>query len=341
MFKRDWGSIPEFVILIVTVLASAMYLFLQSGYGPSQRPSQQYEASQYAARADHRISVECTQGDIAASLKCANEIDKAYREQHTSDRDLSAQQYMAIWAFLMAVAGFGTLAVTWIGIVYIRRTLDQTVAANEAANRAVKVAREVGNDQLRAYVEVDAVRFYWGEETRQSPYIKISVKNFGQTPAKWFEVRQNFGFYDLAGAEAGKFPKHFSELPLPPTFEPKRNGINPGSRIGTAPGPFIPHPKPFWNCLLVEEGIRRKQVTPTHGLLVYGEIRYCTIFDEIFISQFFFGKSFIDDFEVESVEEIASRETTFGKEVDQIITERPQRLSRLPIELDLYRREDA
>lgn len=182
MSDGNWYSKPEFIVLVSTVLVGAFVIFLKSGYGPSQRPNQWYEASQYADRANQRIAVECLQEEVAARLKCANEIEATYREQHTSERDLSAQQYMAIWAFLMAVASIGALAITWIGIVYIRRTLDQTIAATEAAQSAVQVTREIGEAQVRAYITIKSCEIIFNKDENVASF-NFEVENTGQSPA--------------------------------------------------------------------------------------------------------------------------------------------------------------
>lgn len=185
MAKPSWGAIPAFVILLLTILASAFAIYLQSGYGPSERPSQQYEVSKYAVLANERKIVECTQGDIVARLKCENEIEIAYRVQHTSDRDLSAQQYMAIWAFLMAIASFGSVAVAWVGIVYIRRTLNHSVAATKAANEAVAVTGRIGEAQLRGYVFIKSHKV---KVTPESLDFVLNITACGESPVRALQV---------------------------------------------------------------------------------------------------------------------------------------------------------
>jgi hypothetical protein len=94
--------------------------------------------------------------------------------------DLWAQSLMALWAF-------GQLILTGVGIWYIRKTLLETEAAvklagkgNDAAQAAVEVTREIGEAQVRCYVQITKVAMdYAGLE----PVIVFSLHNSGQSPA--------------------------------------------------------------------------------------------------------------------------------------------------------------
>jgi hypothetical protein len=78
----------------------------------------------------------------------------------------------------------------------------------------------------------------------------------------------------------------------------------------------------------------------THGVLVYGEIRYCTIFDEIYISQFLFGAGTLEAYEAEETverEKVVQNGITFTRGTS---FEKPQNLTRLPTSLELYKAEE-
>lgn len=83
---------------------------------------------------------------------------------------------------------YSTIAV-WVGTVLLIITLVLGWFANRAAVDAVRVTREVGRDQSRAYIFAD-----WAvaEDRGSYSYVGISFVNSSATPAKWIKVFCSF-----------------------------------------------------------------------------------------------------------------------------------------------------
>lgn len=124
-------------------------------------------------------------------------------EQDSRDlqkRDLIAQEgmnratqsiedatWLMLWATIASVffVAIGTFLLVW--------TLRLTREANKAARDAVEVTREIGEAQVRAYVNVERA-----EVTGLAPNGRlrfyVNFKNTGATPAKNFQIRSMVGF---------------------------------------------------------------------------------------------------------------------------------------------------
>ena len=94
---------------------------------------------------------------------------------------------MAEWAFYMMIATCVTVAITAVGVFYIKRTLDATrdaveeaAIASKAAEAAVEVTRVSAEAQLRAYLHIASITPDWNQA--RAIRIDISMKNRGQTP---------------------------------------------------------------------------------------------------------------------------------------------------------------
>lgn len=182
------------LVLIVVVLVGIV-AFQKSGYEHVNPVSNEYETSEYQKRANARVENECSGIQGVDFAKCANEIEKAARDAHRSQKDLKAQRYMALWAFFMAAAGIVGLIVTGVGLYFIYRTLVASEKATKAAVEAVNVTRDMGERQIRAYLAVEnsTVR---NLAVGQNMKIEFSLKNSGQSPAKNVSVETIICFTD-------------------------------------------------------------------------------------------------------------------------------------------------
>ncbi|MEI4262771.1 hypothetical protein V8352_13470 [Roseovarius sp. D0-M9] len=227
----------------------------------------------------------------------------------------------------------------WIGTFLLIVTLILTWMANRAAQAAVRVTRETGRDQARAYVEVDAVKFYWGTKAGQKPEFKISLRNHGATPAKWLQVRQDYRLYTHKENES--VPTNFQNLRLPTEYDERWNGLASSENEQLTSGPPIRDAQEMAKC---RYDLPRAGYTPalnTHGVIVFGEVRYCTIFNEIYTSQFYFGAASLEAFQANEPEIIDKRQGQNEIELVRLIREIPQSLSRFPVKLDLYQKHDT
>jgi hypothetical protein len=166
--------------------------------------------------------------------------------------DLTAQENMARatnWIAWFSMLAFVTAGA---GVLLLVRNLN--------------VTREVGRDQSRAYVHVKSVR--WLEDSESSEFTMF-VENSGATPVKRFEI----------------FAECLTKDPmieLPSRIQPIEmkgwNGLpsNDVFQLKFAPK-FIPN----------EDAILARDILGTY-LIFRGIIRYTTIFNEIFESEFSF-----------------------------------------------------
>ncbi len=122
--------------------------------------------------------------------------DAGYAEEK-EQRDLIAQEFMALWAFWMAVfAGittlvtfFGTILI-WRQIILTRKAVEDTGEATKAMREANEIARSNAMQSLRAYVDIHSVNIVSpdpeiGRDLRPvDRELVVIVRNYGQTPAK-------------------------------------------------------------------------------------------------------------------------------------------------------------
>ena len=148
------------------------------------------------------LLVDIIEDEAAAEARKRREAEA---RQNQKD-DLVAQQGMDRATQAMQQYSY---VQTWLigsGTALLIVTLLLTLQANLAAREAVKVTREIGEKQLRAYLfldnelPIDPFRIAAGEP----PHGMVNIKNFGQTPA-----------YDIV-CQRGAFD---GPWPIPDNFE--------------------------------------------------------------------------------------------------------------------------
>jgi len=152
------------------------------------------------------LQVEIVESDSTSDTRNSQEEEAKQREIE----DLIAQQGMnaatqsidAATQDMRDYALYSTILVG-VGTVLVFITLILTWYANSSALAAVRVTRETGRDQTRAYVDVSECEIvYTG---LGNIWITIFVKNSGQTPAR------SFGYIDAIGeiiARESDEPQH-------------------------------------------------------------------------------------------------------------------------------------
>ncbi len=124
----------------------------------------------------------------------SEEESKRIAEQ--AAKDLAAQTEMAAWAMDMAIASILSALFTFGGLVLIWRTLHHTRRAADAtadmlieakrsaaaAEGAVDATRDVGEKQVRAYLQIRALSVTVGSKKGKIG-ASIEVTNSGQSPA--------------------------------------------------------------------------------------------------------------------------------------------------------------
>ncbi len=103
-------------------------------------------------------------------------------------RDLLAQESMAYWTRVTAFTAIGALLLTAFGIALLKETLEATRGAvreaeeaTAAANKSVEVARQTGQNQVRAYLYVKPQLIFHGRP-QPTKYV-VHICNCGHSPA--------------------------------------------------------------------------------------------------------------------------------------------------------------
>jgi hypothetical protein len=141
---------------------------------------QDQAAREYAASAQkYEESKRIVTAEAAISRPYTG--DKSYREEWRAERQLEAERWTAESNYWSAVA-------TCIGIFFLAATLWQTIAATRAAGdaanaaeRAIAVAQENANRELRAYIFAKPTNVSLNNGRLES--VTLSVRNHGATPA--------------------------------------------------------------------------------------------------------------------------------------------------------------
>lgn len=135
----------------------------------------------YEATKDRTLAA-CVDTEPTALRECVVKAAEAAQSQSEARQDLYAQQDMSKWAFLMMIISGLTFLATLLGIVCIRDTLIETRRAVKSADDAVKVTREIGQAQVRAYISASnaSISMVDTGEIR----IHYTLTNTGQSPAR-------------------------------------------------------------------------------------------------------------------------------------------------------------
>lgn len=157
----------------------------------SKSPLRQENTEQQPSKPRRPIPIQIIQDESAADARKSKEQEAEQREI----KDLLAQEGMnrATQEINSATQVMRDYAIysTWIvgfGTILLIVTLWLTYKAGKSAQDAIEITRETGRDQSRAYVHVEATELHWRSKEMEYPEIYVTIKNTGQTPAKWFEV---------------------------------------------------------------------------------------------------------------------------------------------------------
>lgn len=118
-------------------------------------------------------------GALALIIPTPMADPKPERNEWREEQDLYAQRQMAKWAFWMLVISGAGVVVGGLGLLFLKRTLDETRAMTEAT-------REIGENQTRAYCIIKSayVTTPQGMENQDKLIgLCVEVENTGPTPA--------------------------------------------------------------------------------------------------------------------------------------------------------------
>jgi hypothetical protein len=171
----------------------AVSLAFGLGFLGGHQKNQADSVYRYSQSARESAQGECVGVDPGRMFECVVEKAEASGQTAHDAQDLQAQQQAAWGAMLSSVWAFGALVAAFLGLVWIKGTLDstreavaQTTEATEEMREANRIATDNAKRQLRPYVHILSADLKLSDEGK--PIAKIFWKNFGQTPALDFEA---------------------------------------------------------------------------------------------------------------------------------------------------------
>ena len=267
--NRDSHGLISAVVVGISLLVVAVgiifwgYSKQTEYYRDADENNSKYARNTYAPEANRCIILP-----LEAQFDCIAKASDEYRNYRRDENDLVAQKTSALWSYLMGSAAVIGMILSAFGIFLIWRTFSATKEANE-------IAKETGRDQSRAYVDIEKAELRLGSQAMSNPGILVYVRNSGSTPAKWFSIESAVSIRPV-DLEASSI----SDLNLHDKFFLRWNAIAGPSQLTV--------PVSVKNEI---EELRQAYLSPaTHQIIVGGIIRYETIFDEIFETEFLFTR---------------------------------------------------
>jgi hypothetical protein len=249
MPKRTWLA-P--IVLGIVVLGFVSGVQAQVGQNDEQRQTSPEENP--ADSSSFAIPIEIIEDQAEADAR-------QRREQEADQRqidDLLAQQGMDQATQRMTDLAEKQTWLIGIGTLLLFVTLYFAYQANRAAFAAVKVTKDIGERQVRAYVHPDGFTLTHTDD-EFLPCVTMHYKNFGQSPARRIvkDIKVSFVFIGRAQVKESEFKADETGLDL-----------GPGQRKSTS--------AVFRFYTGLREAIVKEMVT----LHVHGTIRYFDVFDE-------------------------------------------------------------
>lgn len=210
----------------VFLFAAAALIYPLGFLNGREAERRQQTPASYSKSAQADAKRACARLQGGAAFECIYEKVEASQEQARAEQDLSAQQRAADSALASAVIALLTLAISIVGVWFVKRTLDATLDAVQDTSRATAameaqnlLAAETAHHQLRAYILPKSARIS-GVELDKAPRVDLTFSNSGATMAHNVDLDV---WFDL-------FPMDISEdLLVPSPVE------------GTSKGPMGPH----------------------------------------------------------------------------------------------------
>jgi len=318
MPTSNWSS-ARYAITGFTVLIILVFITIgahEFGFDSGKDEGERIANSDTYSRHTQQDIQKCLRGPESEVQECIEKVVEATNEHKRAEGDLKAQKTMARFTFVMGLTGVVGLFVGSFSMYLIWLTVRET--------------RRVGRDQSRAYLHVDEVEFYWGNEELEFPKIRAYIKNSGNTPAKWYQIRVKPHVYKFEEA-ATAHPSKWSEIGLDEEFRGRWNGIPPsGDGRGISAAVELADER-----VDIHKALHGLYSAQDYGFTIFGEIQYCTFFDEVFTSQFCYGSHGLRPFKI--------KDTVVEEQSGISITrnlEEPIILSRWSFDLETYRRDD-
>ncbi|MEW9616803.1 hypothetical protein AB3G45_23635 [Shinella sp. S4-D37] len=182
MSRGYWIIVVAFGLIVSPYLGQAQQHSDQTNREADQESDQAYKLP-------FTIGVDVVEKEAATKARERHEAEAREREK----RDLVAQEGMnaatkEINAATQAMAAYAYWSTAFVGIgtALLFLTLYLTHRANQGAHSAVKVTREIGEAQVRAYVEIDDIKTSYEQRSGERAAIRSFVNwiNTGQSPTR-------------------------------------------------------------------------------------------------------------------------------------------------------------
>lgn len=202
MLKRTRGKKEQtigrgFALLLAFVLVSLVVGYLAFISGVETERGQRY-ADAYVQSAKDDAKRACIGMETSLAFECVYERVEASQSQANARLDLEAQQWMRFWAAVMAFIALASVILTAAALWYIRGTLletekiardsKRTANASQDATRAMieanRLAKKMGEAQVRCYISITDVKIRISPFQNNSFDIVFKLKNSGNSPVR-------------------------------------------------------------------------------------------------------------------------------------------------------------
>lgn len=198
MPRGHWGVIYPIAGCLALASIPAAYI---AGYGAgdisrqSNCENQQTWSGERGSNARQRCP---EQGDIdragiPRSIERIASNPQPKDDGERQQRDLAAQEGMAVWAFWAASVAAIQAALSLLGLgalIYTLRQSDKSLAEARIAN---EIARDTAKRELRAYVGIEETSILPAGPEHGSGVVTFQLKNYGHSPAVRVETVISIG----------------------------------------------------------------------------------------------------------------------------------------------------
>jgi hypothetical protein len=184
-----------------------------------QADNQRTEYSEYTRQ---KIAETCVGIPDLEVIKCRYDAFDAQREYNNNQSDLIAQRQSALWAYIMGAAAVIGMALSAVGIWFIKRTLDATLEAVEDTGKATTAMlrqNELTEHAQRPWIKISAELISVKSTERRIITIdwRVKFENIGQMVAHNYQPLVKFvpmdeQFLTSIAAHMDSFPGKLQEI---------------------------------------------------------------------------------------------------------------------------------
>lgn len=197
MLRRDWVRYSAFALVAGWILVPQI-----SAADPPSQYRKDWQAQRDAGEQDQNASpiesfhpnwidwLSAKLGVTGCGPYAVDRLGRALQKtevEYNSACDLDAQESVANSTRWLLILSLAQTVLGAFGAYLVWRTLRYNRIATEAALDAVRVSRDIGEKQTRAYLGIREVSFSLDAE-HEFPRLGIKLQNTGQSPARDVEV---------------------------------------------------------------------------------------------------------------------------------------------------------